>query len=561
VRVHQELLLLLALFLSTRFSLLIVSRPQGYFYDASDYDFYLEFGRLSDLGLFPLLHYWTEYPPVFPWVAVAAYKAIAILPNLNGSPIIWFRLILGSILLVFEVGNLLLIYGLGRKMSTAAHGLRCAWIYALLFTPLHVWLGWFDTLPLFFLLLSLFFFTSGKSSSAAIIAGFGFMVKIFPLLTLPLLVKAERRFPHRIKLLALTAVSAFAVATPFLISAPEFLIASFRSIFSRSAWETPWAILEGYYGYGQVAPIQDRFDPSTAGFEAYPAELPWLAISAAFAILYFLIWTRHFDVRRGLTAITFAGLTVNLVLLYSKGYSPQFLVYVVPFAILVLPPFKAVGYLSVLALINLLEYPVYLALFRNQQWVLAHLVGLRTGILLLMAWDYLAILGLLPSLSSIRKVATTTALITFVLWVVTVLPSAGQEWIRTSVDHHPNARLIDYLLANADSDSVVIFSEQWLYRDLYPYLHKKTNLVLVPPIHEPRVASKTGAGGTSEPSSKPDASQQLAQLSERYREIFGVRHVDDLQGKQLEQLLAAQNQLTAARRIRDLAISRWSTIP
>ncbi len=557
---HQELLLLLAIFVSTRLSLLLISRPQGYFYDASDYDFYLEFGRLSDLGLYPMLHYWTEYPPLFPWISVAAYKAIAALPNLNGSPILWFRLALGPLLLVFDAGNLILIYYLGRAIYPIPQGSRPAWAYALLFTPLHVWLGWFDTLPLFLLLLSVFLVAKGRYSSAAVASGLGFMVKVFPILALPALLKAERHGPSRIKLLAEAALAAALAAAPFLVTAPEYLLASFRSMISRSPWETPWAIAEGYFGYGEVAPLQDRLDPSSASFVAYQSHLPWPAITALFGAVYILIWTRRFDARRTSTVVAFAGLTVNLFLLYSKGYSPQFLVYVVPFALLVLPTMRAVGYLATLAVINLLEYPIYLTMFHEEHWVLGNLVMSRTVLLLLMTWDYLAVLGIIPAMERLRMVATTTALIALAVGGIAAAPAAGQAWVRASMDYHPNARLIDYLLANTDSESVVLFSEQWLYRDLYPYLHQQTNLVLVEPTVERRVASSVGTGSSAPPETT-DVSDRLGQLSRQYREIFGVRHVEDRDGKQLEQLLAEQNHLAAARRVRDLAVTRWSTRP
>lgn len=559
-RSRQELLLLLALFTSTRLSLLVVSRPQGYLLDMSDYDFYLEFGRLADEGLYPMLHYWTEYPPVIPWLAVAAYKLIAALPTLNGSPIFWFRLAMGTLLLAFDVGNLLLMYGLGRRLHGPSQGLRTAWSYALLFAPLHVWLAWSDTVPLFFLLLSLYWLTTGSLGRAAIVAGLGFMVKIFPLLTLPALLKAERDNRRRLGLMTLSVLASLVVATPFLWSAPQFLLASFRSMVSRSPWETPWAIMEGYYGYGQVAPIQDRTDPTTATFLAYPTHLPWPAITVVFALLYLLLWTRRFDARHGRMAVAFTGLTVNLFLLYSKGYSPQFLIYAVPFALLLLPPLRAVAYLATLTAINLLEYPAYIVLFEGQRWILANLVFMRAAILLLISWEYATILGLMPSMERARQAAAVVAVVAFALWAANALPSAGQEWTRTSLDKHPDAQTIDYLRANAGEEAVVVFSDQWLYREMYPFLHEYTTLVLLSPPLDPRTASSGGGlDATATKVARP--TPQVDQLSGRYREVFGVWHVEDIHGRKLEQLLASQGQLTVAKRVGDLTVSRWTTAP
>ncbi|MHB0869922.1 MAG: glycosyltransferase 87 family protein [Chloroflexota bacterium] len=554
---HQEFLLLLVLFVFLRLSLLLISRPQGYFYDASDYDFYLEFGRLSDRGLYPMLHYWTEYPPVFPWVAVAAYRAVEALPTLNGSPIFWLRLSLGSFLLLFDIGNLLLVYILGHAIHTPARALRGAWMYGLLFTPLHVWLGWFDAMPLFFLLLAITLGVKGRHNWAALAAGLGFMVKVFPVLALPALLKSERRLSGWVQMLTLAAIGAGSVAAPFLLAAPQYLRASFRSIFDRSPWETPWAIYEGYFGYGQVAPLQDRLDPYSAGYQAYQSHLPWMAISLAFAALYMLLWTRRFDARQGSTLVAFTGLSVNLFLLYSKGYSPQFLIYLVPFVLLVVPPLRAVGYLTLLSVINLIEYPVYLALFRDQDWVLRDLVAMRTAILLLLTWEYLVVLGFAPRLEPVRKLAAAAAVVVFLSWTALALPAAGEKWAESSLQHHPDATLIDYLVANAGSQAVIVFTDQGLYREFYPYLHQRTNLLLVDPVMDDRVASAAQPGPLASPE-KADAAGQVEQISAQYREIFGVRQLDDPNGRRLEQLLAQWNRLVAGRRVNDLTVSRWS---
>ncbi len=555
---HQEFLLLLALFLSLRTSLMLISRPQGYLEDSSDYDFYLQLGRMSDRGLYPDIHYWTEYPPVFPWIAVAAYKAAEALPTLGGNPILWLRLALGGILLLFDVGNLVLVYGLGRTIHGPAGGLRGGWIYALLFTPLHVWLGWFDTMPLFFLLLGVALTVKGRRGAAALVSGFGFMVKMFPLLALPVLLKMERRFWPRAKLVALAALAIGLVAAPFLLLAPQYLVASFRSVTARSPWETLWAVGEGYFGYGRVAPLQDRVDPSTASYMAYPSHLPWPAISLAFAALYLLLWSRRLDLQQPLKAVAFTGLTLNLFMFYSKGYSPQFLVYLVPFVLLVLPHLRAVGYLTVLSAINLLEYPVYMVLFRDQDWVMRDLVLMRAAILLILSWEYLAALELVPSLARARRLAASGTVLAFVAWGVVTLPGAGQQWIRYSQQHDPNAALVDYLATSAGPRSVVVFTDQGLYRALYPYLYQRTNLLLLDPTSDNRVASLSGAGRPAAPGGV-DLPRRMEQLSWQYGEIFGVRQMNDSGGRRVELLLAARNRLVTNRRVNDLNVTRWST--
>ncbi len=557
---HQESLAILALFVSLRLSLLLISRPQGYLFDFSDYDFYLEFGKLSDRGLYPILHYWTEYPPLLPWLSVALYRATETLPTLVGSSIFWFRLALGSVMLLFDVGNLALIYWLARTLHSSRRALQVAWSYALLFTPLHVWLAWFDTIPLFFLLLSLALAVKGRYGGAAVAAGFGFMVKVVPLLALPALLKAEQRPLLRVRWMVAAAASALLVAAPFLLLGQPYLLASFGSILFRSPWETLWAIAEGYYGYGWVAPLEERMDPSSAFRPAYPTHLPWPAITAAFAALYLYLWTRRMDTRRPMTAVALTGLTVILFLLFSKGYSPQFLIYVVPFALLLLPSLRAIGYLALLGAINLLEFPVYGQLFTGQHWFLRDLVLARFLLLLLLTWEFLAILELAPSAERIRGLAAAGAVAAFALWSALALPQAGHEWARASLERRQDASLVEYLRSAAGADSVVVFTEQWLYRDLYPYLHQSTNLLLIDTV--PRgVAGAGAARGLPDSTLNADLYAQLARLSSRYREIYGVRHLKDEEGRRVERLLSYREQLRAVRQAEEIIVSRWTASP
>ena len=47
----------------------------------------------------------------------------------------------------------------------------------------------------------------------------------------------------------------------------------------NAAWllaETIWAIVEGYFSYGRVAPLGVRFDPTTADYVAYESWIPTL---------------------------------------------------------------------------------------------------------------------------------------------------------------------------------------------------------------------------------------------------------------------------------------------
>jgi len=71
----------------------------------------------------------------------------------------------------------------------------------------------------------------------------------------------------------------------------------------------------------------NRFDRTVADFSTHPQTLPWLLISLAFGLIYLWFYTRPVDYRDRLKVVGLATFTVALFMLYSKGYSPQFLVY------------------------------------------------------------------------------------------------------------------------------------------------------------------------------------------------------------------------------------------
>ncbi len=356
------------------------------------------------------------------------------------------------------------------------------------------------------------------------------------------------------------AIAALLVAAPFLLHAPQYLLASFQSMVFRSPWETPWAIMEGYFGYGQVAPLANRVDPASASFASYQSHLPWPAITAAFAMLYLLLWTRRFDATLGRNAVAFVGLTINIFLLYSKGYSPQFLAYLVPFVLLTLPPLRSVAYLSLLAAVNLMEYPVYGVLIPDAHWLLRDLVAVRTTILLLLSWEYLCALELLPALEKARRAAAGATLVAFVLWGAFALPGAGEAWLQSSLERSSNGPLVEYLLANAGRGSVVVFSDQKLFRELYPHLYQHTNLSLVDVSPDQRVASRAGAGPPEVPHSY-DPSARLAEISVRYQEIFDVVRFGDRGGRQLQLLLGSQARLESMSVVKQYSVGRWSPKP
>lgn len=118
---HPSFLTLLALFVAFRLLTLLLLRPGGFIRDWSDFDTYLGIAALSDYGLYPFLHYWLEWPPLVPWLAVGAYQLSLLFPPWTDNRL-WFILILGTVFVLFETGNFVLLYRIAGRVHTALNG-------------------------------------------------------------------------------------------------------------------------------------------------------------------------------------------------------------------------------------------------------------------------------------------------------------------------------------------------------------------------------------------------------------------------------------------------------
>ena len=492
--VTGEFWLLLVLFVSFRVLTLFLLRPGGFLRDWSDFDTYLGIAGLADYSLYPFFDFWLEWPPVVPWLAVGVYKLSLLLPPWPDDPRFWFILLLGSVFVLFEAGNFVLIYRLARRLFQDAVTVnRVLWLYAGLFPPVYAMLGFFDGTALFFMLLALELLLSERCIPSAVAVGLGVMVKIIPILMLPV---ALRRIWHRhqdnrrevgIELGIYAVVFGLTVVlllAPFVIRGPEWLLASARSIIGRSSWETVWAVAEGYYGFGEVA--GDRLNPAETNFAVHQGGLPWWLITLGFAGVYAYIFSRKADYSRASPVIAFAGLTVAVFLLYTKGYSPQFLVYLLPFIVLLFPDVRGLVYALTLTGLNILEQPVYFVLLPDAAWLLAFVVIARFLLLVILAlefslliWPTEARLAWLADLQPRLPLAIGGLGLAALLVLVPLLLSTYYE---NGLRGSPLGAFVGFMEIQSDPDLPeprLLVNDQATYRRIYPYLRSDFDIHLV----------------------------------------------------------------------------------
>jgi hypothetical protein len=445
---------LLALFSFLQLMLLVFFGPGGGFGDYSDYWYYQDMASRLDSGYYPYIHYWVEYPPLFPWLPVGAYALSKLLAP-AANPYLWFYVVFGSLMGVFAIGNLILVYNVGGMLYDKPRALRISVFYGLLFGAIFVHAGWFDGVPLFFLLLSLYLLLRNRATFSGATAALGTMLKVLPLILLPVGLKV---LPRRWRFLVSFAVVVIAVNLPFLIVNPVMFVASWKGLLTQPSWETVWALLDGYWSYGLVT--GNRFEPAEAGGGQRPEFVPWLLVVAVFGLVYLLLYLLPWQRRewqvgaededrqepgrsrvgswvRGilpqfrhpilgepdqsanwLGIVAFVGLSLNLFMVFSKGWSPQFVLWYLPFLVLVMPNGWGLAYATLLTASSVVERVFYFLVLPDARWLMAGVVIYRTVLLLALVPEFLAVMGFVrPSRWNVlrRRLAVPVVLATLVM--------------------------------------------------------------------------------------------------------------------------------------------------
>lgn len=334
------------------------------------------FFNLSQLGL-PYFDFWIEFPPIFSALSWVVGWAAA------GREHVYIYLML-FIFTASQTVSLAILFELASSIYGDEVGLRRGWIYAGLLLGLAYSWWYFDPLAVMLLMLSLAWILEGKSVSAGITIGLGILVKMFPGL---ILVIAWRSLPVR-KALTVTVLAGGIVLLVYgslLLISPQMTTASLLSQGSKGSWETVWALIDGNMRTGNFGPLIERFDPATASaLRGNPARIPvWLTF-AVFAGLGLWIFFRA-KLVNDRQKIALLGATWGLFLLWSPGYSPQWVLYLLPIVLLLFSERETLLFSFAFVVVNLLEWPVLLS--RGYFWGLWLTIPLRTALLIMFCYS------------------------------------------------------------------------------------------------------------------------------------------------------------------------------
>lgn len=349
-----DIRLLIILFVSLRLMMLMVYQPlvvsgtERGVTTGGDFQTYFQIASLSDTVGLPMRDWWTEFPPFWAYLSVTIYK---VAPNYAA-----FSLLLSLLFLIVDTGNLILIRKIAAQMYRADTAMALAWIYVVLVAPL-VFVFWtFEVLVAFFMLIGVWWLLKKRDHLTAISIALGVLIKFTPAVLLGVVWRyreMRRAFvPTLIMVIVVGVVYGFFFAQNAAMTLP-----SLTAQFNKASYQTVWALIDGNYRTGNFGPLEDRLDPARAAvLQGNPPRIPGVVrLAGALAIgLFVFVQTRRFD-SKGLVA--FVGISLVIFFLQAQGWSPQWLVQIIPFVLLCFPNRDGVLIIILLSLVTFAEYP------------------------------------------------------------------------------------------------------------------------------------------------------------------------------------------------------------
>jgi len=346
------------LFIISRFILILSLPIEG----LRGYGDYWNFYHLAGLGI-PYFDLWVEFPPIFPFLSYLLYQLV-------GGRQSAYEYSLAILMSLIQAGNIFLFIRIAFLLLDHESLLRRAFVYISLLVGLFYGWTYYDPLAVFLLLLGIYLFLTNRAYFSASAFAFGALIKWFPILGLIILWR--RSSIKKALLLTLLVIGLIGLVYGLLyIHLPEMTIASLQAQVGRGSWETVWALIDGNLNTGNLGSQIDHLDPSTLDLQhKNPSKIPsWLSI-IPFGLIGIYVYFKS-DSKDNRRLISLLGFTFGLFFLWSPGWSPQWVLYLLPFILLLLPEREAALFALVLALINLLEWPILLSRgFFNALYVL-----------------------------------------------------------------------------------------------------------------------------------------------------------------------------------------------
>jgi hypothetical protein len=349
--------LLIVLFIGLRLILLITYMPlftagvERGISAGGDFFYYFQLAGLSGDGLLPFRDWWSEFPPIPAFLFTGIFALLG--GNANYTA---FAMLLGLIMVAFDVGNLLLIRSLGARLHGNNTGIALGWVYAVAAAPL-VFVWWnFEPMVAFFMLLSLSALLAKRDTASALWAGVGALVKFTPAVILGA-VWRFRKPGAAARYTVIVALIFGVVYAILLVQNASMTLPSLTAQFNKASYQTVWALIDGNFRTGNFGSVLDHLDPARAndvlGNAAVIPGVVRLIVAAALGAWVYAR-TRCFD-DKGLLA--FAAITLLIFFLQAQGWSPQWMAQIAPLILLCFPTRDGALIVVLLSVLTFVEYP------------------------------------------------------------------------------------------------------------------------------------------------------------------------------------------------------------
>jgi hypothetical protein len=342
------------------------------------YGDFTHFFQLASLPGWPFLNYWVEFPPIFPFLSAILYRLA------SGQEHVYDYLLI-ILLTLADAGSLYFFYRIADRIQDEITGFRRVFIYLLLLSVLAYGWWYFDPIAVFTLLCGMSLILDSRDKLAGAALGIGLLVKLFPILALVGLWKS-RSWRKILLIIAIPFSIGLIIYGVLWVKSANFTAASLQSQWSKGSWETVWALIDGNYRTGNFGPELERLNAGMAtatreNLAVIPGWIPFLLFGAIGVACLLKI-----NPKNDLQKISIIGFAWSLFLLASPGWSPQWILYIIPLILLTFPERLAYILGALIVLINLLEWPILLS--RGLFWGLNLTVPLRTVVFILMAVEF-----------------------------------------------------------------------------------------------------------------------------------------------------------------------------
>jgi len=286
-------------------------------------------------GYVPFIDFHVGYPPIGFFI----YLPYAVLSNFHTTVFVALMRMTNGLFLSMSV---LLIYLIVNRVRGQNEGILSALVVMFSVSTISTNTCSSESIALFFALLAVYYMLSKKAALTGLSVGIGAMTKIFPVLLIIPAAKKLKPSRDKVLLLGSTTMVVLFANLPFMIGNPFMWIGAYTFHGARGPWETVWALIEGWYGHGGAEVLHPYYEvfipymqfrgiypPSPSDHAYFLWSHPWLPTLllilglGSLLLSYFLINENSLLEGTALTLFSF--------MFFSKGYSPEFTVFLLPF--------------------------------------------------------------------------------------------------------------------------------------------------------------------------------------------------------------------------------------